>query len=155
MTEDIKDISLSQKKKFRIDGDDSRMLELDVSDMNILVRMEERYPKMEAEAREAAVQMSKMDTENPDEDSMSSIATLLKSIDEKMREDIDFIFDSNVSEMCAPKGTMYDPYNGQFRFEHIIEVLTTLYANNLTAEYKKMQDRVKKHTAKYTGKRKR
>ena len=117
--------------------------------------MEERYPKMEAEAREAAVQMSKMDTENPDEDSMSSIATLLKSIDEKMREDIDFIFDSNVSEMCAPKGTMYDPYNGQFRFEHIIEVLTTLYANNLTAEYKKMQDRVKKHTAKYTGKRKR
>ena len=48
---------------------------------------------------------------------------------------------------------MYDPVGGEFRFEHIIEVLLNLYANNLTSEFSKMQERVKKHTAKYANKR--
>ena len=38
-----------------------------------------------------------------------------------MRELIDFIFQANVSSVCADDGTMADPLNGQFRFEHIIE----------------------------------
>lgn len=154
MAEEIKDISLSHRKNFRIDGDDNRMLSLDVSDMNVLTRLEEAYPRMQKFAVEASDKVSSS-KDVSDEESLNEFTELLKDIDKKMRDEIDYIFDSNVSEVCVPSGTMYDPYNGQFRFEHIISVLTDLYANNLTAEFKKMQTNVKKHTAKYTSKRKR
>ena len=48
---------------------------------------------------------------------------------------------------------MFDPVGGEFRFEHLIDVLTRLYAGDITGEFKKMQERVKKHTEKYINKR--
>ena len=69
-----------------------------------------------------------------------------------MRQLIDYIFNSNVSEVCAPDGTMYDPIDGQFRFEHIINCLVALYENNIDLEVKQISNRVRKYTDKYTGK---
>ena len=170
MAENVKDISLSSKKSYRIDGDNSRILYLDTSDMNILVRMEEVYPEIEKLAMEAVDKMAKSrskiggDDINTDEESeneitesqssLNDIAEILKEIDSKMRVKLNYIFASDIADICEPTGNMYDPVGGEFRFEHIIEVLTGLYANNITAEFKKMQDKVKKHTAKYTNRRK-
>ena len=53
--------------------------------------------------------------------------------------------------MCVD-GSMYDLFNGKFRFEHIIEKLSDLYGNNMKDEFKAVNARVKKHTAKYTKK---
>ena len=157
MAEEIRDISLSNKKSFRIDGDNNRIIYLDVSDMNILVRLEEAYPeiqKLAVEAQERLAMSKDTKSEDKDGSSLSDISELLKDIDQRMREKLNYIFASDVADVCEPTGNMYDPVNGEFRFEHIIDVLTTLYANNLKSEFKKMQDRVKKHTAKYTNKRK-
>ena len=71
-------------------------------------------------------------------------------IDMEMRQLVDEIFDSNVSEVCAPSGSMFDPFNGTFRYEHIIDVLSKLYKNNLNSEFKKMSARIRKKTSKYT-----
>lgn len=158
MAEDIKDISLSTKKSFRIDGDNNRIIWLDTSDMNIMVRLDEVYPEMRKLAIEAQDRLAKSEvskTEGEETSPLNDISAILKDIDKQMREKIDYIFASEVADVCEPTGNMYDPVNGEFRFEHIIDVLTTLYANNIKAEYKKMADRVKKHTAKYTNKRKR
>lgn len=74
----------------------------------------------------------------------------LKGIDTKMKELMDFIFDSNVSEICAGNGSMYDPLDGYMRYEVIIDRLSDLYTDNLGKEMKKVQNRMKTHTAKYT-----
>lgn len=157
MAEEIKDISLSTKKSFRIDGDNSRIIYLDVSDMNILVRLEEVYPEIQKLAVEASNKVAEQKEAGEDEEDNSLFGdapAILKEIDAQMREKLNYIFASDVADICEPTGNMYDPVNGEFRFEHIIDVLTGLYANNLTAEFKKMQERVKKHTAKYTNRRK-
>lgn len=153
ITSPIADIHLSQRKDFRIDGDNNRVLSLDISDLNVITRLDEAYPKMKAAALEASEKLAKV-SDADDADIIAEMAKALKGIDEGMREQIDYIFDAPVSATCAPKGTMYDPYNAGFRFEHIIEVLTNLYSNNVSSEFKKMQERVSKKTAKYT-KRKR
>lgn len=157
MAEDIRNISLSNKKTFSIDGDLTRTIQLDTSDMNILVRMEEVYPEIERLAVEAAdkiVSTKKTDKEDGEESvEISSLVTVLKEIDNKMREKLNYIFASDVADACEPKGNMYDVVGGEFRFEHIIGVLSRLYANDITSEFKKMQTRVKKHTEKYTGRR--
>lgn len=161
MAEEIKDISLSSKKSFRIDGDNDRIIYLDVSDMNILVRLEEVYPEIRKLAVEATEKVSNINTsKDSDEDSedsngLTDLSKILTDIDKSMREKVNYIFASDICDICVPNGNMFDPVNGEFRFEHLIGVLTTLYANNIEGEFKKIQSRVKKHTAKYTGKRNR
>ena len=154
MAEEIKDISLSTKKSYRIDGDNSRIIYLDTSDMNVLVRLEETYPDIQKLALEAGDRILATKDTDSEESSLNDITEVLKDIDKKMRVKLDYIFASEISDICAPTGNMYDPVNGEFRFEHIIEVLSGLYADNITLEFKKMQDKVKKHTAKYTNRRK-
>ena len=158
-TEDIIDLDLSvtRKKRFRFDKDNNRILELNTSDMNILARMSEAYPKLKAEQEKAAKLMEGIEikddetvTDSEVAESMLTVAERLKTIDKDMRELIDFMFNANVSEVAAPDGSMYDPYEGSFRFEYIITLLIKQYENNLHAEFTKMSRQMEKHTAKYT-----
>lgn len=142
-------LSAIRKKRFRIDGDNNRFLELDTSDMGIITRLDNLYPKLQKLAQDAAVkQLDKEDADN--ERSITKISNALIRIDSQMRQIVDDIFDSNVSEICAPSGTMFDPFNGEFRYEHIIDVIASLYKENIKKEFKKMAAKMKKHTAKYT-----
>ena len=154
MQNDIVDINLSaiRKKRFRIDGDDNRILELNTSDLGVLSRIKEAYPKLQ-ELNERAIQdWPKGDKDHVGEEDYEAVVNVLKGIDTEMRQLIDYIFNSNVSEVCAPDGTMYDPIDGQFRFEHIINCLVALYENNIDLEVKQISNRVRKYTDKYTGK---
>lgn len=142
-----------RKKRFRIDGDDNRILELNTSDLNIVVRLREAYPKLVDLAKSSFSDLPDIDS-SKDYDFMTDQATTktieaLKNADKQMRELMDYIFESNVSEICAPDGSMYDPINGQFRFEHIISILGDLYEKDVSSEMGKISKRVKKHTDKY------
>lgn len=158
MAEEIRDISLSKKKSFTIDGDLNRTIQLDTSDMNILVRLEETYPDIRKLALDATQRISSVPviTGEDDEDAektVTQMVDILKEIDNDMRKKVDYVFASKVSDICVPTGNMFDPVGGEFRFEHLIDVLTRLYAGDITGEFKKMQERVKKHTEKYINKR--
>lgn len=153
---DIVDVDLSviKKKKFRINGDNTKILELNVSDMGIVSRLDESYPKL-MELQDKVASLAEISDGEDDREVLSSTAKRLNEIDKEMRELLDFIFQSNVSEICGSEGSMYDPINGTFRYEHIISTLTKLYENNLNSEFKKMKANINKHTSKYTKSRKR
>lgn len=140
--DDVIDLELegAKRQRFRINGDPSAIIELNLSDLGIVERLEKGIKQLEE-------QMSKIAQVEPDDEELSK---KLKEADTAMRECIDYIFDYPVSAVCAKYGTMYDPKDGKFRYEHILEGLTKLYNNNINEEYKKFQNRIKKHTAKYT-----
>ena len=140
------DLSVFRKKQFTIDGDENRILELDTSDLNIIKRIKEFYPKLQ--------KLEEKLQNIPDfkDDQFVDIADFLDGIDSEMRTAVDAIFDSNVCEVCVPNGSMYDPINGRLRYEILIDVLSKLYDENLSAEIKKVNKRVEKHTAKYVKK---
>lgn len=154
----IIDINLDiiRKKRYRIDGDDSRILELNTSDLNILARLKETYPKLVDLANNAFKDLPEVDTsENYDfatDEATANVINTLKDADIKMRELVDYIFDAPVSSLCAPSGSMYDPINGGFRFEHIIDTLAALYETNISSEMGAIAKRVRKHTDKYVNK---
>ena len=149
--EEVQDIvfNTTPKKKFRIDGDNNRILELDVNDLSIFSRLESFYEKLQKKADKASKKLEEVSEEG----SLSDATKVLQDIDKEMRELVDELFNSNVSEVCVPNGTMYSLYNGEFRFEHIIDKLASLYENNLSEEYKKVKNRINKHTQKYTKKK--
>lgn len=140
------DLSVTRNKRFRIDGDDDRIIELNTSDMTILNRINDADKKL----RELA-DYATFDVEDTAENQEEAITKLI-STDKQMREIIDYLFNSKVADICAPNGSMYDPFNGKYRFEHILETLFALYEKNINDEYKKMKKNVEKHTNKYIGK---
>lgn len=149
------DLSVIKKKKFRINGDNSKILELNTSDMGIVTRLDESYQKLIDLQNSVASLADDVKDEDNDRETLSSTANKLNKIDGEMRELLDYIFQSNVSEICGSEGSMYDPINGTFRYEHIISTLIKLYENNLSKEFNKMKQNISKHTAKYTKSRKR
>lgn len=142
------DLSVTRKKRIRINGDNTRILELNISDMNTIVRLKDDYSKLIRLANRVTKLKDKIDDET-EEEQLARMADSIKSIDDEMRTLVDHIFDSNVSEMCAYDGSMYDLFNGKFRFEHIIEKLAELYGTNMKNEFKAVRARVQKHTGKY------
>lgn len=142
VADQIIDINISgvKKSKFRINGDDNAILELNLSDMGIGERLEIGYNRLQ----ECLKEISQL----PED---ADMASQLSKVDTEMRKELDYIFDSNVSEVCGKGGTMYDVKDGEFRFESILNALTKLYADNLNEEYKKMKKRIQQHTDKYVG----
>ena len=138
------DLSVTKKKQFRIDKDDNRIIELNTSDMSILSRLQESYPRLDALSNKA------MTLSN--DDTIEATVDVLNDIDKEMRQILNFIFDSDIADVCAPDGSMFDMFNGEFRFEHIVSVLVGLYEENIDKEYKLMAKNIRKHTDKYTGK---
>ena len=135
--QDVVDVDLGfvEKRKFRICGDYNRILELNVSDLNIAQRLREGYPKLKDLLKKAQDKITSIPDTDDIEADLGNIADSLTEIDKEMREIIDYIFDTNASEVCAPSGNMFDPVGGQFRFERIIDKVTTLYTNGLNSEF--------------------
>ena len=151
-TDDIVDVNLTpvRKKRFRIDGDNARILELDTSDFSIITRLNTIYPKLEILAQKAADKFGDIDTDKSFDELVSETSDKLVSIDAEMREYVDELFGADVSKVCAPSGTMYDLFGGKFRYEHIIESIVNLYEDNINTEVDAIRNRVKRHTEKYT-----
>lgn len=149
--DDIQDIDLSviQKKRFRINGDNSKILELNTSDMRIASRLKESYPRLNTLMDEVADEFNSIPDDAEDEETLTKVADAVNKIDGKMREEIDYIFDANVSEVCGSDGSMWDPIDGMFRYEHIIDKLAKLYENNLDKEFADMKRRVETKAGKY------
>ena len=143
--EDIIDIEMPEiaKKKVRFDGDNSRVVYINPSDMGIVSRLEEALPKLKELTMETCEQLSTTDDEK-------STGEKLTETDEKMRNLIDYIFDAPLSVAAVPTGNMYDLHNGVFTFEHIIEIMAKQYENNFENEFKKLNARLKNYTGKYT-----
>jgi hypothetical protein len=154
--EDIQDIDLSviKKRKFRINQDNSKILELNVSDMRIATRLKEAYPRLNKLMDEVADKFNSIPDDDGDEineDILNQVADAVDEIDNKMRDEINYIFDAPVSEVCGTDGSMWDPIDGSFRYEHIIDKLAKLYENNLDKEFMDMKRRVETKAGKYAN----
>ena len=151
--DDIQDIDLSviKRKKFRINQDNSKILELNVSDMKIATRLRESYPRLNALMDEVADIFNDIPDDVEDEETLNKVADAVDLIDTKMRDEINYIFDAPVSEICGTDGSMWDPIDGAFRYEHIIDKLAKLYENNLDKEFINMKRRVETKAGKYAN----
>lgn len=140
--EEFIDIDLSpiKKTKFRIDGDSNRVLELNLQDMKMPSRLNETIPKLE----ELSNSYSTLDIDDLDE-----LSKQIDLLDTEIRDCVDYIFDSNVSEVTAPFGTMFDIIGGKFRCEYILDVLIKLYEDTIQKEADAYSKQMLKHTAKY------
>lgn len=146
------EIKSLKKKRFRINGDDNSVLEINTSDMGIVTRLSELYPKLQELADKASM-LGIDDEETDDEDVLrmrvDKLGAQLKEIDTEMRDYIDKLFDANVSEVCAPYGTMFDVVDGQLRYDDVIDTISELLMDNISKEVSDFKKKMEKVAKKY------
>ena len=140
--DDIIDIEIAaiKRKKFRINGDPNKVIALNISDLGISDRLEKGFKNLQGLA-------NKIKNTDPEDVKLSDE---LNQINDAMKKQIDYIFDADIADKLCDGGTMYDPHDGEMRYEHVIETLLKLYESNISREFTMMKRRVAKHTAKYT-----
>ena len=152
MAEKMLNINLDrgQRKKFTIDGDESRILELNTSDMGIFARLDAFDKNVTAALQE----FDKIQTSETEKDGWDIIklGEQLHKLDEIIKEQFDILYDTNFSEVVVPHGTMLDLIDGEFRFQYLNEVFANLYEKQLSKELKIRNDTIRKHTKKYIEK---
>lgn len=149
---DVIDISISvaNRKKIRIDGDDNRIILLNPSDTGIAIRVAKAVPELEALDKEARECFESSDESEDSAKSLADFANRFEKINNEMCRLMDYIFDADVSTAAlADGGTMYDLHGGYMQYEIIFNALKGVYDKALNAEITAVQKRVKAHTEKY------
>ena len=153
------DLSETARTKIWINGNPETVLELNLTDLNIVTRAKDAKAKLDelqAEAIElASAEVPDSIESEEDEQKVDEAIEKFRSIDKKMRDLVDSIFDFGVCDVCCDGGSMYDPIGGQYRYDYIIDKLMNLYGDQWQKEKKLREQNISKHTAKYTKSRKR
>lgn len=157
-------LGVSTKKKFTVDGDRDRVIELDVHDIALVNRLSDSFKlmddlKAEWEKLESIDPQDALDKETDDDSTLAEVTDFTEQfsvIENKMRDIIDFIFDSpGLCQTVLANSSIFSPVNGKYKFEQIIDVLTGLYEDNIDKEVKKLNKRtVEEKTSKYIRKTK-
>lgn len=149
--------NVETKEEFFIDGDENRVIKLDTHDINLVNRLTDAIPKMQALDKrwsaltEAAnVLQETEDIEDTLED-VNKFSETLKGIEKEIRTILDETFDSpGMSDTILGDSSAFSPVNGKFKYEQIIDVLVGLYESDIKKEADKFnRTKVKKKTAKY------
>lgn len=144
------DLSVTRKKRFRFNKDNNCIVEINTSDMSIMKRLADSIEKLQdLQERAGKIADGLSDTENDATADLKTMSDRLTAVDAEMRSLIDYIFDANVSEKAAPSGSMYDPFDGVFRYEHIINAIVAQFEDNMQSEYRKIEKNMRAHTDKY------
>ena len=147
------DLSSLRKKRFTINDDPNKVLELNTSDFSIVIRLSEAYPQLnELSQKMTHLQDGVSKEDELTEKDINILSSNLSETDSEIKRIVDFIFDSNVCEVCCDNGSMLDIIHGKFRYEIIIDTITSLYESTIIKETEKLQARMDTHTRKYTSK---
>lgn len=113
-------------KRLAINGDENRVIVVNPTDVGIVSRYREKLPDIEA--------ISENSAENPE------------IIDKKIREFIDYIIGSQVSEIVFGKTNCLSMSGGQTIFENFLTAYMEYMKPEIKAEYELSKKRVEKYT---------
>lgn len=144
---DMKTLSfgLPKRKKFSIDGDETRVIELDTGDTGILAR----WNGVQEWLMSAAQELEELSKLTPDEEQAVNVSRRFAEIDAGAKERLNFLFDSDVCTPIAGNGALIRFVNGDPLFMLILDTLVPLFEADIKIEYEKSKKRIEKHTAKY------
>lgn len=155
-------LGITTKKRFTIDGDRMRTVELDTHDLALVNRLSESVKKMEAlkgeweklDAIGAQAKEPEASEDEVDEAALKEISDFSEQftlVENKMREIVDYIFDCpGLCQTALGNASIFSPVNGVYKFEQIIDVFTGLYEDTIEAEAKKInKKKVEERTSKY------
>lgn len=116
-------------KRLAINGDTNRVIAVNPTDVGIIARYKEKFPEIEKLSAE---------TENSEE--------IPDILDKKVREFVDYIIGSPVSEIVFGKTNCISMAGGQTIFENFLTAYMEYMKPEIKVEYERSKKRVEKYT---------
>ena len=124
-------------KSFAINNDENRVIKFNPSDMSILHRVEETLANVEKEMKK--YEDKKIDGKTE------------KKISEFICKQIDYIFNSQVSGVVFNGTSPLSTIKGVPYYVRFIEAVKPIIEEEILAERKASEEKIKKYTEKYKG----
>ncbi len=116
-------------KRLAINGDENRIIVVNPTDVGIVTRYREKLPEIEKLSA---------NTENSEE--------IPDILDRKVREFVDYIIGSPVSEIAFGKTNCLSMAGGQTIFENFLTAYMEYMKPEIKAEYERSRKRIEKYT---------
>lgn len=116
-------------KRLAINGDENRVIVVNPTDIGVLSRYKEKSPEFE-----------KLSAESGNSEEIPDI------LDKKVREFVDYIIGSPVSEIVFGKTNCLSMSGGQTVFENFFTAYMEYMEPEIKAEYERSKNRIKKYT---------
>lgn len=124
-------------KTFTINNDETKVIKFNPSDMGLLHRIEESIKAVEKESKKY--------------EDMQMDGTTEKKLSNFIYKQIDYIFNSNVSEVVFEGTSPLTTINGVPYYFKFIEAVKPIIEEEIIKEKKASEERIKKYTDKYKG----
>lgn len=125
-------------RTFTINNDPNRFIQINTTDLGILERLEKAQKNLEHLQKEAEIKQAS----NTDGLQYS----ILGEIDKAIREQINYIFGSDVSTPAFGTAYCFSTCNGSPIFENFLNALIPEIEKDVTVESKKTQANISKYT---------
>lgn len=130
-------------KEYCINGDESKVIRFNPSDFGII----DRISKAQKNIQSIIEDMNESDLQNAGEKSDIDLAGEILSVaDKKIKEQIDYILDSKVSETAFQNQSCLSPVNGLPLYERFLNSVIPVITKDIESEQKASQKRIKKYT---------
>lgn len=120
-------------KRLAINGDENRIIVVNPTDVAIVARYREKLPEIE-----------RLSAETEDSEEIPEI------LDKKVREFVDYIIGSPVSEIVFGKTNCISMAGGHTIFENFLTAYMEYMKPEIKAEYERSKKRVEKYTKQLT-----
>jgi hypothetical protein len=131
-------------KEFSINGDESRVIRFNPADFGILERIKDAY-----DAIEKASDIKEDIELKPDGTPKSELlqaAEIVKYVNDVINKQIDYIFNSNVSEVAFGKQSPLGLVKGVPLYKRFLDTVMPVIKKEVEKEMKESQKRISKYT---------
>ena len=141
----MKDLSFDEGyKEFSINGDENRVIRFNPSDMAIIKRLEEAKNKISESM--AIKDDIELDNEGKPINSLENYSKVISHIDNVIKEQINYIFDSDVANVVFGNQSPLANIKGKPLYERFMESVMPEIKKAVEEEAKESRKRVEKYT---------
>lgn len=131
-------------KEFTINNDPNKVIRINLSDYSIVERINKAYEEIDKITKINEDIELKSDGSPLSE--LNKAAEIVSKINKAIKDQIDYIFDSPVSDMVFGNQSPLSTVNGVPLYERFLEAITPYIKEEIQKEQKASQKRIEKYT---------
>lgn len=133
-------------KEFTVNGDKNRIVRFNPADINLLDRFDQAVKTIEIEQNKLKEDIELKENGEAIEESEEALEVIRRA-NKLIKDQIDFIFDSKVSEVIFGNQSPMSTVNGRPLFERVFDAIKPILEKEIVSEQEASQKRINKYTS--------
>ena len=135
-------------KEFTINNDPDKVIRFNPADINLLDRFDKAYKSIEEEHKkiEEDIELEVDGKPVEEQEDYEQALEVIRRLNQFIKDQIDYIFDSEVSDVIFGNQSPMSTVKGSPFFERVFDAIEPILKKEITAERKASEKRMSKYT---------